>query len=369
LLFTSRILEAMQPTKNLRIVDTTVLASPDEITREIPLSERAAELVVRARRQIEDVIHGRDRRKLVIVGPCSIHDPAAAIDYAGRLLKLRERLGDQLLLVMRVYFEKPRTTVGWKGLINDPHLDGSFDIPAGIRQGRRLLRDLCELGMPAASEMLDPIMPQYLADLLAWTAIGARTTESQTHREMASGLSMPVGFKNGTDGGLSVAVNAMLTASRPHSFLGIDGNGRVGVVRTAGNPHTHLVLRGGATASNYDAQSVKLAVDALRRAGVNTRVLIDCSHDNSRKNHERQPDVLGDVGAQIRGGADVLGVMIESNLVGGRQELKNKTDLVYGQSITDACVDFSTTERMLERLAIDCETQQRSSGASMSTAP
>jgi 3-deoxy-7-phosphoheptulonate synthase len=251
--------------------------------------------------------------------------------------------------------------VGWKGLINDPHLDGSFDIPAGIRCGRRLLCDLAELGMPAASEMLDPIMPQYLADLIAWTAIGARTTESQTHREMASGLSMPVGFKNGTDGGLGVAVNAMLTASRPHSFLGIDSSGRVGVVRTAGNPHTHLVLRGGAMASNYDAAAVEQAAEALRRAGVNTRVLIDCSHDNSRKNHERQPEVLSDVGAQLRNGAsDVLGVMIESNLVGGRQELESKADLVYGQSITDACVDFATTERMLERLAVDSATQRLS---------
>jgi 3-deoxy-7-phosphoheptulonate synthase len=257
-----------------------------------------------------------------------------------------------------VYFEKPRTTVGWKGLINDPHLDGSFDIPTGIRTGRRLLRDLAELGMPSATEMLDPIMPQYMADLISWTAIGARTTESQTHREMASGLSMAVGFKNGTDGSLGVAVNAMLTASQPHSFLGLDSNGRVGVVRTAGNPHTHLVLRGGSSGTNYDAASVTLAVDSLQRAGVNHRVMVDCSHDNSRKNHERQSDVLSDVGQQLRSGRrHILGVMIESNIVGGRQELRNKQDLVYGQSVTDACVDFPTTERMLERLAVDSATQ------------
>jgi len=359
----------MHPTKNLRIQGTTVLHSPDEITQEIALSDRAAENVFRARTEIEDVIHGRDRRKLVIVGPCSIHDPKAAVEYATRLATLRARLSEQLLIVMRVYFEKPRTTVGWKGLINDPHLDGSFDIPTGIRTARRLLRDLAELDMPSATEMLDPIMPQYLADLIAWTAIGARTTESQTHREMASGLSMPVGFKNGTDGGLGIAVNAMLTAARPHSFLGIDGSGRVGVVRTSGNPHTHLVLRGGATAPNFDAPSIKLAVAALERAGVNSRVLVDCSHDNSRKNHERQPDVLADVGAQIRNGnAHILGVMIESNLVGGRQELGNKATLVYGQSITDACVDFATTERMLERLAVDNATQWLSASSSPTTA-
>jgi 3-deoxy-7-phosphoheptulonate synthase len=351
----------MHPTKNLRIVDTTVLSSPDEITREIPLSDKAAENVFHARTQVENVIHGRDRRKLVIVGPCSIHDPEAAMEYATRLLALRDRLADDLLVVMRVYFEKPRTTVGWKGLINDPHLDGSFDIPTGIRTARLLLRDLAELGMPSATEMLDPIMPQYMADLISWTAIGARTTESQTHREMASGLSMAVGFKNGTDGGLGVAVNAMLTASREHSFLGLDSSGRVGVVRTAGNPHTHLVLRGGATSANYDAQSVKLAVDALKRAGVNSRVLVDCSHDNSRKNHERQVDVLNDVGAQLRSGSgDLFGVMIESNLVAGRQELKDKAHLIHGQSITDACVDFATTERMLERLAVDSATKELS---------
>ena len=344
----------MLQTKNLRILETTLLNAPDTITGEIPLTERSAELVTRARKEVEAVIHGRDRRLLVIVGPCSIHDPAAALDYAAKLANLRDRVAKELLVVMRVYFEKPRTTVGWKGLINDPHLDGTFDIPTGIRRARTLLRDIAEMGIPAATELLDPIIPQYIADLVSWTAIGARTTESQTHREMASGLSMPVGFKNGTDGGLSVAVNAMLTASRPHSFLGIDGSGRVGVVRTAGNPHTHLVLRGGHGGPNYAPDSVFRASVSLRQAGINPRVLIDASHDNSGKKHERQPDVLTDVGGQVRGGSEhVLGVMLESNLVAGRQELRSKADLVYGQSITDACVDFPTTERALLGLAED----------------
>ena len=342
----------MLQTKNLRILETTLLNSPDTITSEIPLTERSAELVAGTRKQVEAVIHGRDRRLLVIVGPCSIHDPKAALDYAARLAPLRERVSKELLIVMRVYFEKPRTTVGWKGLINDPHLDGTFDIPTGIRRARTLLRDLAEMGVPAATELLDPIIPQYIADLVTWTAIGARTTESQTHREMASGLSMPVGFKNGTDGSLAVAVNAMLTASRPHSFLGIDGSGRVGVVRTAGNPNTHLVLRGGHQGPNYAPDSVFRASVSLRQAGINPRVLIDASHDNSGKNHERQPDVLVDVGGQVRGGSEhVLGVMLESNLVAGRQELRSKADHVYGQSITDACVDFPTTERALLGLA------------------
>jgi 3-deoxy-7-phosphoheptulonate synthase len=349
----------MLQTKNLRILETTLLNPPDVITGEIPLTERAAELVTRARKEVESAIHGRDRRLLVIVGPCSIHDPAAALEYAARLTRLREQVAKELLVVMRVYFEKPRTTVGWKGLINDPHLDGTFDIPTGIRRARTLLRDIAEMGMPAATELLDPIIPQYIADLVTWTAIGARTTESQTHREMASGLSMPVGFKNGTDGGLSVAVNAMLTASRPHSFLGIDGSGRVGVVRTAGNPNTHLVLRGGHQGPNYTPDAVFRASVTLRQAGINPRVLIDASHDNSGKNHERQPGVLADVGGQVRGGSEhVLGVMLESNLVAGRQELRSKADLVYGQSITDACVDFPTTERALLELANDASARK-----------
>jgi 3-deoxy-7-phosphoheptulonate synthase len=339
-------------TKNLRIAETTLLQSPDTITGEIPLTAAAAEVVTRARAEIQRSIEGKSPRLLVICGPCSIHDPDAAVEYAERLLALRERVTSELVVVMRVYFEKPRTTVGWKGLINDPHLDGTFAIPTGIRIARKLLRDLAELGMPAATELLDPIVPQYIADLVAWAAVGARTTESQTHREMASGLSMPVGFKNGTDGSMGVAINAMLAASQPHSFLGIDGSGRVGVVRTTGNPHTHLVLRGGASGPNYDAASVARAGVALTNAKVNTRALVDASHDNSQKNHERQVEVLADVGAQVRGGSGhLLGVMVESNLVAGRQDLKSKADLRHGQSITDACIDFTTTERALLDLA------------------
>jgi 3-deoxy-7-phosphoheptulonate synthase len=344
----------MRETKDLRIVDTTALRSPDDVTLELPLSDRAADVVFRARQEIQALLEGRDPRKLVIVGPCSIHDPKAALDYAVRLLELRERVSDALLIVMRVYFEKPRTTVGWKGLINDPHLDGSYDIPAGIRTARGLLREIAELGLPAATEMLDPIIPQYIADLVSWTAIGARTTESQTHREMASGLSMPVGFKNGTDGSLGVAINAMIAASRAHSFLGVDGAGRVGVVRTAGNPHCHIVLRGGAAGPNYNALEVGKAVAALEKARVNSRVMIDASHDNSGKDPQRQPAVLSDVGAQIRGGEQrILGVMLESHLRAGRQELVDKAALTYGQSITDGCIGFDATCEVLEAFAAD----------------
>ncbi len=345
----------MLETKDLRIVDTTLLKSPNDVTRELPLSERAANVVFGARQEIQAVLHGEDARPLVIVGPCSIHDPEAAMDYAVRLLELKQRFSQEILLIMRVYFEKPRTTVGWKGLINDPHLDGSYDIPTGIRRARRLLLNLAELGMPAATEMLDPIIPQYIADLVSWTAIGARTTESQTHRELASGLSMPVGFKNGTDGGLNVAINAMIAASRPHSFLGIDPSGHVGVVRTRGNPHTHLVLRGGNLGPNYSTGDVESATRALSKAHVNARVLVDCSHDNSGKDHLKQPEVLADVGAQIRAGSvDILGAMVESNIQAGKQELgDDKARLTYGQSITDGCVDFATTERMLAKFADD----------------
>jgi 3-deoxy-7-phosphoheptulonate synthase len=342
----------MRETKNLRVVDTAVLQSPNQVLRELPLGDRAAELVFRARGELEAVLNGSDRRRVVIVGPCSIHDPEAALDYAVRLLKLRERLMDSLVIVMRVYFEKPRTTVGWKGLINDPHLDGTFDIPTGICVARRLLRDIAEMGLPAATEMLDPIIPQYIADVVAWSAIGARTTESQTHREMASGLSMPVGFKNGTDGSLGSAINAIIAASRPHSFLGVDGEGRVGVVRTSGNPHAHLVLRGGSRGPNFARAAVEQAGQALAKAGVKTGVLVDCSHDNSAKDPARQPAVLADVGAQLRAGEQhILGVMLESHLRAGRQELVDKAQLAYGQSITDGCIAFDETIATLESFA------------------
>jgi 3-deoxy-7-phosphoheptulonate synthase len=340
----------MRETSNLRVVDTDLLLSPDQVTDELPLSARSASTVYRARKEIEAIVQGHDSRLLVIVGPCSIHDPDAALDYARRLIELRNVVGQQLLVVMRVYFEKPRTTVGWKGLINDPHLNGTYDIPKGIRAARKLLLAIAELGVPAATEMLDPIIPQYIADLVSWTAIGARTTESQTHREMASGLSMPVGFKNGTDGGLTVGINAMIAASRPHSFLGIDTAGRVGVVRTAGNPHTHLVLRGGKDGPNYSPDMVATAAASLNQHNVNARMLVDCSHGNSGKNHRNQVEVAASVASQIRAGSPhILGVMIESNIVEGRQDVSSS--LRYGQSITDACVDLPTTQKMLMALA------------------
>ena len=343
----------MYQTNNLHVVDTVPLLAPDTLKAEIAINESAARVVFEARDQIRAILQGRDRRLLAIVGPCSIHDPDAARDYAHRLRRLVDRYGDALLVVMRVYFEKPRTNVGWKGLINDPHLNDSYDIPSGLRVARRLLLDVATEGLPAATEMLDPILPQYLADLVSWTAIGARTTESQTHRELASGLSMPVGFKNGTDGGLEVAINAMLSAARAHRFLGVDGFGRVSIVQTSGNPDGHLVLRGGSGGPNYDVEAVERAVVSLTRAGVIPHMIVDCSHDNSGKNHERQPDVLDAVASQIVDGSKhIIGVMIESNLVGGRQTLNaDRSKMLYGQSITDACVDFATTETMLDRLA------------------
>jgi len=342
----------LEQTNNLRVGQIEPLISPEALKRSLPLAAQAAHLVGETRRQIEAALAGEDSRLLAIVGPCSIHDPAAALEYAERLLPLRRRLAGELLICMRVYFEKPRTTVGWKGLINDPHLDGSCDVATGLSRARKLLCDLAELGMPAATETLDPVTPQYLADLVAWTAIGARTTESQTHREMASGLSMPVGFKNGTDGGLEIALNAMQAARAPHSFIGIDGAGQVSVVRTRGNPHTHLVLRGGRGRPNYREADVVQAAASLRAAGLNPRVLVDCSHDNSGKNHEHQARVLAEVARQLEADAGrVLGVMLESNLVAGRQELAAGRALVHGQSITDACIDFETTEALLYRLA------------------
>jgi 3-deoxy-7-phosphoheptulonate synthase len=288
-----------------------------------------------------------------VVGPCSIHDTEAALDYARRLKAVRDRVSGELEIVMRVYFEKPRTTTGWKGLINDPHLDGSFDINAGLRRARTLLLAVNELGLPAATEMLDPIVPQYLADLVSWTAIGARTTESQTHREMASGLSMPVGFKNGTDGSLQVAINAMESSRNPHRFLGINGQGTVAIVVATGNPDCHIVLRGGSRGPNYDAEHVASAAAALQQLGLPTRVMVDCSHDNALKDHRRQPEVLRAVAEQVGGGSrTLLGVMIESHLKAGRQAIpKDLAGLAYGQSITDACVDFETTLSMLDGLA------------------
>ena len=341
----------MRVTGNLRIVDTTPLASPRAILSEFPITPALTDCVTRSRRQIERVLAGADRRVIAIVGPCSIHDGKAALEYADRLAALEETYRGELLILMRVYFEKPRTTVGWKGLINDPDLDGRCNIGKGIRIARRLMLEIVERRLPVATEFLDPVMPQYLADLVSWAAIGARTTESQTHREMASGLSMPVGFKNGTDGNLAVAINAMIAAGRPHSFVGLDERGCVAVIQTAGNPHGHLVLRGGVHRTNYAARDVEVTVERLRAAGVYPRVLIDCSHDNAGKDHRNQPLVLREVIKQLeQGSSNVLGVMIESNLVAGSQKL-GAGPLVYGQSITDPCVELETTERMLEELA------------------
>lgn len=342
----------MHNTSDVRVQETMPLSTPDQIKAELPISELASDNVASARAQIEAIVHGRDARLLVVVGPCSIHDPAAALEYAQRLKAVRARHEDALFLCMRGYFEKPRTTVGWKGLINDPHLDGSYDIGTGLRIARKLLLSLAEMDVPIANEALDPVTPQYLADLIAWSAIGARTTESQTHREMASGLSMPVGFKNGTDGSLDVAINAMQSASAAHSFIGIDGAGRVSVVRTRGNPHAHVVLRGGSGGPNFSEEAVRAAAAKLRAAGQNPRVLVDCSHGNSQKDYTRQPLVAEGIAEQLeRGSHDVLGVMLESHLVAGRQDQKPGQALCYGQSITDACIDFGATEQVLERLA------------------
>ncbi|HEY9750192.1 MAG TPA: 3-deoxy-7-phosphoheptulonate synthase [Allocoleopsis sp.] len=343
----------MRRTYDLHVVETRPLLSPAFIHSELPITEEVSTLVAETRDRIRNILQGEDQRLLVIVGPCSIHDVDAAYEYGQKLLKLRTALQDQLEIVMRVYFEKPRTTVGWKGLINDPHLDGSYDINTGLRMARKLLLDLAKLGLPAATELLDPITPQYLADLISWTAIGARTTESQTHREMASGLSMPVGYKNGTDGNLGAAVNAMLAASSPHHFLGINSHGLASIVTTTGNPDGHLVLRGGKKGPNYDAAYVEKSAKELNRYKLNQRIMIDCSHGNSDKDYARQPLVLQDIADQVKAGSPhIMGVMIESHLVAGNQSIPDDlSQLTYGQSITDACVDLTTTAEMLENLA------------------
>ncbi len=328
---------------------TVPLVAPRVLKERLPLTESAARTVARGRAEIEAILAGRDARMLVIVGPCSIHDPEAALDYARRLAAVREAIRERCLVVMRVYFEKPRTTVGWKGLINDPHLDGSQDIAEGLAIARRLLLDVAALGLPAATEFLDPIVPQYLADLVSWAAIGARTTESQTHRELASGLSMPVGFKNGTDGSLEVALDAMQAARSPHSFLGIDQNGVTSIVRTSGNPFGHLVLRGGRTRPNFDPDSIRHALDRLEARGLPRAVLVDCSHANSGKVPARQEDAWRSVVEQRRAGTKgLLGAMLESNLEEGSQPFPvERSQLRYGVSITDPCLGWADTERLL----------------------
>ena len=343
----------MLPTSDLHVVETRPLVAPVILQSDLPLTERATHTVQATRQRIKRILSGEDQRLLVIVGPCSVHDLGAAEEYAGALVQIRERLQAKLEIVMRVYFEKPRTTIGWKGLINDPHLDGSYDINTGLRKARGLLLYLAERGLHAATELLDPVVPQYIADLISWTAIGARTTESQTHREMASGLSMPIGYKNGTDGSVTIAINAMEAASRPHHFLGINRQGHAAIVSTTGNPDGHLVLRGGGSGTNYHPEAIAAAAEALQKADLPHRVMVDCSHGNSNKDYRRQAEVLEAVASQVQqGGTAVMGVMLESHLVAGSQKIPaDLSQLTYGQSITDACIDLDTTEALLEKLA------------------
>jgi 3-deoxy-7-phosphoheptulonate synthase len=332
---------------DLNVTSQVRLVSPEALHDELPLSDAARRVVLAGRDTIKKILARADPRLFLVVGPCSIHDPAAALDYGRRLARLAKELDDTFFIVMRVYFEKPRTTIGWKGLINDPDLDDSFHIEKGLRIARKLLLDLNELGLPCGTEALDPITPQYIADLVSWSAIGARTTESQTHREMASGLSMPVGIKNGTDGNRAIAINALVSVSKPHAFLGIDPEGRCALTYTRGNRHAHIVLRGGA-APNYDTVSVVLTEQELERAGLPRTIMIDCSHGNSGKDPARQPLVFADVIHQIvEGNRSIVGAMIESNLEWGNQPLAERSKLRYGVSITDACIDWPTTEKAL----------------------
>jgi 3-deoxy-7-phosphoheptulonate synthase len=330
---------------NVNVVSKTILPTPADIRAELPMSGAAEAAVLKSRESIRNIIDGHDPRLFVVVGPCSIHDVEAAADYAERLRALAEEVSETLYLVMRVYFEKPRTTVGWKGLINDPNMDDSFQIKKGIRIARKLLLDLTELGLPAATEALDPVMPQYMGELISWTAIGARTTESQTHREMASGLSTPVGFKNGTDGSLQVAINALQSARQSHHFLGINEEGRTAVFETRGNAYGHIVLRGGGGSPNYDSGHVAETGRALLDAGLPDRIVIDCSHANTNKNPAAQPDVAGDcVGQIVNGNRSIIGLMLESNIGAGNQSIPHDlADLKYGISVTDGCIDWDTT--------------------------
>ena len=341
----------MRKIQDLHVLATQPLVAPRALKEELPVDEKIAETVVNTRETVRRILNGRDNRLLCVVGPCSIHDPEAALDYAGRLVELSRRLKERLFIVMRVYFEKPRTTVGWKGLINDPHMDDSCDMQEGLRIARRLLLDINRLGLPAGTEMLDPITPQYIADLISWAAIGARTTESQTHREMASGLSMPVGFKNTTEGNLQIAVNAIESARRPHSFLGITQDGVTAIVRTSGNPDTHVVLRGGKT-PNFDEGSVEECVRLLLKAGLEPRVLVDCSHAQTAKDYTKQPAILKALVNQVAtGNRAIMGLMLESNIGAGNQPLTDRASLKYGVSITDPCIDWATTERCLVEAA------------------
>ena len=340
-------------TENLNVAAFDHMPSPDEIKAHVPLTDRAAAVVVAGRQALMDILDRRDPRRFLVVGPCSIHDPVAGLDYASRLKALADEVADVLVLVMRVYFEKPRTATGWKGFINDPFMDDSFRIDVGMEKARRFLLDVCELGLPTGTEALDPIAPQYYGDLVSWTAIGARTSESQTHREMASGLSTPVGFKNGTDGDLDVAINAIISAAHPHSFLGINSQGQSAITRTRGNAYGHMVLRGGGGRPNYDTVSISLAEKALAKAGLPGNIVVDCSHANSWKQPEYQPLVMRDVMHQIReGNRSVVGLMVESHLEEGNQPIPaDLTQLRYGCSVTDACVGWEITSAMIHDAA------------------
>lgn len=352
---------AAKSTSNLRVSEFTALPTPQELIAELPLDARVTDVVERGRDEVRAIMDGVDDRLLVIVGPCSIHDPKAGLEYARRLVSQAEKHKEDLLIVMRTYFEKPRTTVGWKGLINDPRLDGSHDMVTGLRTARQFLQQVTALGLPTATEFLEPISPQYMADLISWGAIGARTTESQIHRQLASGLSMPIGFKNGTDGDLQVAIDACGAAAAAQAFLGIDGDGRAALVATAGNPDTHVILRGGRKGPNYSAADVESASDKLAGKGLNPRLIVDASHANSGKSHHRQAEVALEIGAQLEDGgpsADAIaGVMLESFLVGGAQNLDvtehaaGRSELVYGQSVTDACMEWDVSVSVLDQLA------------------
>jgi len=339
---------ALEKTSDLHVVETRPLIPPSRLHNDIPLDHSSANTVSKTRRSIQNILHHNDQKLLVIVGPCSIHDLEAAKEYSKYIQNFREIYKDKLEIIMRVYFEKPRTTIGWKGLINDPHLDNSYDINTGLRRARSLLSYLATRGIPSATELLDPIVPQYIADLISWTALGARTTESQTHREMASGLSMPIGFKNGTDGSFNTAINAMQSASKSHQFLGVNENGMASIVNTTGNPDGHIVLRGGSKGPNFESQHVQRISAELKQCNLPHKVMIDCSHGNSNKDFQKQSEVLKNIASQISNGdKNILGVMLESHLKEGNQKLLKKEDLQFGRSITDACIDIETTKELL----------------------
>ncbi len=342
----------MSTTANIRINNIRPLISPEHLLHNHPISEKCSKLINHAREQAANILHGKDKRKLVIIGPCSIHDTAAALEYATRLKKVADKYQEQLLIIMRVYFEKPRTTVGWKGLINDPNLNNTFDINHGLEVARKLLLDINEVGLPTGTEFLDTIIPQYISDLISWAAIGARTTQSQIHRELSSGLSMPVGFKNGTIGNVDIAANAILSAQNPHHFLGVTPQGIAAIVSTKGNPNCHVILRGSNNGPNYDAQSISDAIDLIKSKKLTPRLMVDCSHGNSNKDHTKQMSVLQSLCDQIKNGSEaIMGVMLESNLTPGKQGLEKDKTLTYGQSITDACIGWDETEQALALLS------------------